>query len=178
MRSKPLKYAAGLAFIPFIIFLLAFSPARRLEAKADQPVFDTDKFSITIPPGWKHSTRTVGGYTAFFLNAPPADNFSANINILSENMQGLSKKAYIDLNKEKMKGANFVFDGEANFASNTMQGYYMSSTFDYNGRKLSTNTYLFIKGNLAYIVTGTCLLNQKAFYLPVFNRTIKTFKIK
>ena len=77
-----------------------------------------------------------------------------------------------------MKKNNMVLDGSGDFESNGLKGKYSTSTFYYQGRKLATKTYTFIKDGLAYVLTGTCLINQENSYRPIFDKTVKTFRFK
>ncbi len=179
IKAKSVKCRALLAIIPlFVAVSLSFQNNAVLTRTFTQPVYDTDKFSINIPAGWGHHTQMLNGFKIFFMNAPPSDGFSPNLNILTESTQGLTNAQYIHISKEHMKQNNFVIDAEGEFQANGIKGVYFSSKFDYQGRKLSSKSYNFIKGGLAYVITGTCLPGQAGAFRPIFDKTVKSFKVK
>jgi len=177
--SSFFKYRGLLTIVPVLMAIsLNFQNKAFLREGFTQSVYDTTNFSITIPRGWSHHTEISSGFKIFFLNAPPSDSFSSNLNILTEDMHGLTKAQYIQTSKEQMKKQNFIFDGEGDFQANGIKGSYFSTTFDYQGRKLSLKTFNFIKGGLAYVITGTCLGSQADVYRPIFDKTVASFKVK
>src|ERR1035437_6200556 len=58
-------------------------------------IVDTDKFSIAVPKGWNHFVKESQGYKILFLMSPSVDNFSPNLNILTEDTHGLSEDEYM-----------------------------------------------------------------------------------
>ena len=173
------KYRVLLAFVPVLAALcLNLKNNSSVKEAFTQPVYDTDKFSINIPAGWRHHTEMSNGFKIFFLNAPPSAGFSPNLNILTEHMQGLTTAQYLRISKENMIKQNFVFDAEGDFQANGITGSYFSTTLDYQGRKLSLKTFNFFKSGLAYIITGTCLGSQAGAYRPIFDKTVMSFKVK
>jgi hypothetical protein len=139
---------------------------------------DTDKFSIALPKGWRHFVQESQGYKIFFLMSPPVDNFSPNLNILTEDAQGASLDEYMKQSDESMKKGGMIKDGSGDFEVNGIIGKYSTSVFNYQGRDIALKTYAFIKNGLAYVVTGSCLTTQKDSFRPVFDKTVKTFRIK
>ncbi|HEY2581875.1 MAG TPA: hypothetical protein VGI43_08715 [Mucilaginibacter sp.] len=117
------KYAGLLALLPmFFIISLNSRSSNFAKITFAQRVFDTDKFSITIPAGWTHSAHMSNGFKIFYMTAPVDHNFSPNMNILTEGLHGLSKQEYYEAAKQNMKNMNFVFNGEGDFDANNLKG--------------------------------------------------------
>jgi hypothetical protein len=151
------------------------SPPKRNISKL---IIDTNKFSIATPPGWQRHIQTSNGFEILFIMAPPVSGFSPNVNILTEDLKGLSPEEYLKTNVENMKNANMILDDSGDFDADGLRGKYTTSTFNYQGTNIATKSYVFIKDGLAYVLTGSCLITQKDIYRPIFDKTVKTFKLK
>jgi hypothetical protein len=141
-------------------------------------IIDTTKFNIATPFGWQRRIQTSNGFEILFIVAPTADGFSPNLNILTESLNGISTEEYLKTSAENMKNANMILDGSGDFQADGIQGKYSTSTFNYKGTDIATKSYVFIKDGLAYVLTGSCLISQKDTYRPIFDKTVKTFKLK
>lgn len=167
-------------FVPFFCLgLLTFNFQRNDFPAAHnlQPVTDSDKFSMDVPPGWKKITRQVQDLTATVYMAPPADNFHPNINVLLDSGHGVSLDIYLAHNRETMKEAGMQLDSAKDYQANGNKGKCFNVAFNYQGRLLALKSYIFMQNNVAYIVTCTCLDTQKSTYDIVFDNALKTFKI-
>jgi len=174
-----------IAVLGITILILSFrngSPQRNIEVAkitdTNEVRVDTDKFSIALPKGWRHFVQESQGFKIFFLMSPPVDNFAPNLNILTEDTQGMSPDEYMKVSDENMKKGGMIKDGSGDFEVNGVIGKYSTSVLSYQGTNIALKSYVFIKNGLAYVITGSCLVTQKDSYRPIFDKTVKTFKIK
>ena len=139
---------------------------------------DTNKFDIDLPVGWTRENKVSNGFNILFLISPPVDNFKPNLNILAEDMHGASLEDYFKTSTENMQKASMIQNGFGEFEVNGIKGKFSTSTYLYQGYNLALKTYIFAYNGLAYVLTGTCLDSQKDTYRPIFDKTVKTFRIK
>ncbi|BAU54536.1 hypothetical protein [Mucilaginibacter gotjawali] len=179
-RISLLLAVFGITFI--ILSCRNGAPQKHIEIRkgtdTNGVIVDTDKFSIALPAGWKHFVKESQGFKILFLMSPPVDNFSPNLNILTEDAHGASMEEYMTASDENMKSGGMVKDGSGDFEVNGFSGKYSTNVFNYQGRNIALKTYVFIKNGLAYVITGSCLTTQKDSYRPIFDKAVKTFKIK
>ncbi|WP_374948191.1 hypothetical protein [Mucilaginibacter sp.] len=141
-------------------------------------IVTTADYEIAIPQGWVRKDRVSGAYNLVMLVAPRADNYSPNLNVLRDNMNGKSLDGYIRTNLEKMATMNLKDQRAGDMSINGVHGKYLTYSYQIEGREISIKTYVVPKDGFAFVLTASCLLSQSATYMPQFDKLADTFKLK
>lgn len=140
---------------------------------------DTSIFSIGIPKGWTHHVGSaMGTFTAYYIMAPRVNNFSPNMNILTQNVGSTTMDDYVKLNMTQMKAMNVTINSTGGINIGDMPGKYFKSTFVMQGRTIVIKSYFCIHNQTAYVLTGTTLPADTNKYYPIFDSMAASFKIK
>jgi hypothetical protein len=188
MKNKPTLKKHNLLFVlPLAAMLFTAcqhgknnnnSKPANIEVDADSKLIDTDKFRVAVPKAWRKDIKEMSGFRILFFYAPMDAGSTPNINFLTEDMHGATADQYIAASKQKVQSGGIVVGESGNFSGNGVSGMYSLNTMNYAGTELAEKLYIFTKDNTAYVITGTCLLNQKDKYQPMFDKIVKTFTIK
>jgi hypothetical protein len=178
--KRPLAVARSVVVIGW--FVLA--PGLVGRAGADDPKDarrHTDKaggFSFVMPEDWK--VREIPGLKYRIVHGPPAAGFAPNINVVDEAFKGgvedyvtaclpLLQRTVENLRIEK-RGAFRTESG--------LDGVRLITESRQQGRQLRQVAYFFCTGEKAYVVTCTALADGGDQLDPLFERTMKTFRLE
>jgi hypothetical protein len=140
--------------------------------------------SLCVPIGWSVETKADQKFKTFF--APPAETFTANIN-LRDDTSSASLKSYVDesiklvlSNPPEIGAASIKLVGETDFATASgLNGNKVVFETEYKGLLIRTIQYYLEGGqNHKFIVTGTCLVKDKDTFDSVFERAAKSFQVE
>ncbi len=179
-----LKYKILCSLITLFAVTL-FSSCRHVTHAATAPpkfnaslALNMDNFSIALPTGWKYTSRQLKGHDILFLVGPNGDDFSPNMNVISEYVQNITLDSYVDISNAILVKKHMTLDGGGKLIINGDTARYTTSNFVYYGKKIANRTYFIVKNGVAYVLTGMCLATQKESYRPFFDATVQTFRIK
>lgn len=138
------------------------------------------KFSIDAPAGWQKLDTSISGVKFTFLLAPTASNgFRANINVISQSMEGSSAESYFAKNFNSM--GQYVQDfsagpkGEKDI--NGLPARWMQYSQTQNGHVLDGVSYLIPKDGIAYVITFAAAKGQMSKYQASLDEALRSFRV-
>jgi hypothetical protein len=138
---------------------------------------DTSDFSIKMPKSWKHEVKQ-GKFTMLFLLAPRDDNFTPNLNALSQPVGNVTMDDYVKANAEQLKEMDVHIDTTGDMTIDGLQGKYFMSRYLLKGHPIGVKTYFVLYNGNAYVLTGTTEADNSDRYYPIFDGIVSTLKIK
>ena len=154
-----------------------------LEAGGNNPAMNAGagKFSFTTPEGWRRVDTVMQNVKFTFLFAPVENNstFHSNININTEDMQGLSLDDYFKKNVAEMGRfmQNFVAGTVSARATNGNKLKIQEYTHTMNGVNMDVTMAIIPKGGIAYLVTITTPEGQRARYQKEYDQVVNSFRV-
>jgi hypothetical protein len=168
-----LKIAATL----FLLLIIATAGC----GKSDDPNRHYEKeggFSYVPPEGWEMSEYPGMKYKIF--RGPMENQFAPNINVIDEKLDG-SLKTYVDANIEAMRdfveGFNLV-EREEIVTNEGARSIKLTVDGEHYQRQLRQYFCFFDAGERKYIVTCSALAENAEKYEPLFDKSVKTFRIE
>jgi hypothetical protein len=141
-------------------------------------------FSVCVPDRW--SVETKANEKLKTLYAPAAETFTANIN-LRDGTSTASLMSYVGQsikmvlsNPPSISATSIKLVGWTDFATATgLNGNKATFETEFKGLLIRTVQY-YIDGGTdhKFIVTGTCLVRDKATFDSVFDRSAKSFRVE
>ena len=130
-----------------------------------------DNYSITVPSGWL--AQRTDSSILFVLYSPLEENddFQENGNLSVEQLPSkYSVKGYLESSREYIKTLY------SNFNLIEAKDNYQIISGEINGTKVQQIQFVFMKGNIANILTFTSNPENFARYLDTFKKIQKSFK--
>ena len=130
-----------------------------------------DNYSITVPAGWM--AQRTDSSALFILYSPLEENddFQENGNLSIEQLPSkYSVKGYLEASREYIKTIY------SNFNLIETKDNYQIITGEINGTKVQQIQFVFMKGNVANVLTFTSNPENFARYLDTFKKIQKSFK--
>jgi len=146
--------------------------------------YEKDNFSISYPEKWRLDESGQQGTTLALFSPTDGiqDNFSENVNLLIQNLEGLNMdlKKYTALSVDQI---NTMFPGGEILENTTEKvGNKEYQKLKYKGTngefELMFEQFYFIKDNKAYILTLTCEADQFEKYKKDGEKIMKSFELK
>ncbi len=140
------------------------------------------KFSVTAPDGWEKKDTVMNGITFLFVWSPVSSAtqaFRPNMNVVTENMGGISFDEYVKRNQSTM-GQYFEQYKEVdngNIETNGMQGKWMRYSHVQNGYTLDNMVYMFPKNGIAYVLTGATIQGDMDKYRDKYEAIAKSLQV-
>jgi hypothetical protein len=159
------------------------SAEETLTAAAKTPGMNAgvSKFSIEAPAGWQKLDTNLNGVKFTFLLAPSASNgFRANINVISQSMEGNSLDAYFDKNITSMDQylQNFSAGTKGDKEIHGLPAKWMLYSQTQNGHALDGMFYMIAKDGIAYIITFAASKGELGKYKASIDEAIGSFRIQ
>lgn len=159
------------------------SPARTLTVGADMDQVYTDShyhFNITPPRGWAASEGQMGAAVFFYESQSGTESFKTNINVVREVVtQGTTSYDYVTKSLNQMKqvigGYQAVSVERVKIASG--DGYLVVGSFKMGSISIVNSQLYYVKGNEAYVVTGTSRKENWADNKRAFESSLSTFSL-
>jgi hypothetical protein len=150
----------------------------------ERPDFGGDhSFSYALPEGW--AVRDFPGYKYKISTGPAAEQFAPNVLVVDEAFPGSLEdyvKASIEGMHKMIAGVNIISQNDFTTEDSTRGIKVVSEREDSTSgtpRKLRQIGYYFDAGNgKKLIAMATTLQNKADQFEPVFDATMKTFKIE
>lgn len=159
------------------------TPDQILEQAGKNPGMNAGagKYSFTTPEGWQRMDTTMQNIQFTYLFAPVENktSFHTNINIGTENMQGMSADDYFEKNVRMMGQymQNFVAGTASARATNGNKMKIQEYTHTMNGVDMDVTMAIIPKDGIAYIVTITTPKGQRGNYQKEFDEVVNSFSI-
>jgi hypothetical protein len=163
----------------FLFFILFFSGCTPEWRRYDNKEF---KFSILLPGSWKIEQ---GAFNTIVMALPVGQknnlvsNRSINV-IVTELSEDFSLNTFFELNKEELQRTlvvdNQIYDGE--IYAGPLLGKWVIFEHLLEKVRLKTISAVWMKGRRIYTVTCSCQLEDFAKYKPVFDKVLRSLRIK
>ncbi len=142
----------------------------------------TGTFTVTAPEGWEKKDTVMNGITFLFIKSPVSSATQVirpSMNILTENMGGVSFDEYVKRNQSTMKQ---YFDqykelDNGNIEANRMQGKWLRYSHAQNGYTLDNMVYMFPKNGIAYVLTGATMQGDMDKYKNTYDAIAKSLQV-
>jgi len=178
-------------FVLFCFFILSCGDGttgkkKELEKSTeDNPTMNagTGKFDIDVPEGWsKIDTSSMGMQTVFLLSPTEGvdDDFRENINIVTERVGSMDLEKYTELSRKGMIRMlnNFKEENEGSTTISGEPAHWIDYSHSMNLYSFDVRVYLLKKAGVAYIITATARKGSREKWLPLFEKTVSTFRFK
>jgi hypothetical protein len=173
-----------------VVFLFAACKEKKrptlkemLKEAADNPGLNVGagNFNIDAPAGWTKADTSFSGVKMLLMMAPETTTGRrANINVLSEAMQGMSLDKYFDANVTTISGSanqyHFIEKGEKEINGSSFRWLHYSAASP-NGTPIEQFLYISSKNNIAYLITCTSFKVQLEKDLLAFDQVLNSFRI-
>jgi len=159
----------------FLILLMAGC------GKSDDPSRHYEKeggFSYVPPEGWEIAEHPQLKYRIF--RGASENQFAPSINVVDEHFDGFLE-SYVDANIEAMRGFVKDFDlveREEFITNDEVRSIKLTVDGEHYQRLLRQYFYFFNAGEKKYIVTCSALAENAEKYEPLFDTSVKTFRIE
>lgn len=158
--------------LPWLCLLLAAQASALTYSSAK------DGFAITSPPGWKQASYP--GVNVLFVAPNRLPGFQPNVNVLVQPLPaGMTQQKYHEISLSQL--AAVITDGKMISQRATTLGGQPANELIYQGRQGKSTLYFHatyaVKGQRAYILTGTTLLGAEETLLPAMKSFVSSFKI-
>lgn len=147
-------------------------------AEVNGDVVSTADFEVTMPGAWEKKEQVLKPFRLVMLMAPMEDNFHPNLNILNDELKGRNMEEYLAFNLKQMEPMHLKMEGQGDYKVGDLNGQYMEYTYNYEGKDIAIKSFVFLKGNKAWVLTGSCLTGQAESYVPQFEEIVNSFKLK
>lgn len=143
----------------------------------------TGKFSMSVPEGWEKIDTVFNGFNTTFLLSPlePGSTFRANINVVTESLNGYSFDDYFRasiLNMEKYL-KEFSDKGRGEQDVNGLKAKWLKySQKNSNGQLLECIVYMIAKDGIGYGITFSGLPGDITKYQDDVNHVLNSFAIE
>lgn len=141
-------------------------------------------FQIRPPMGWSINEGGQSGAHVIFLNPIPdqegENQFSANLNVVSEPVEDVSLQEYVEFYKEFYPKffTDYALVEERNVTlANGQEAYILGSTFTQGVLKIRNLQLLAVDGTTGYGVTATAAPSAWDTYKKVFEASLLTFEL-
>lgn len=174
----PMKFV----FFSVVLFLSACQLKTGINKKAGElPVTPgmnagKDKFDLHVPDGWTSRRVNKEGVDYYFLNSPKsATDSAANINVVTEDMQGVGFEKYLETSKKMLKDYNpsVKFINEGKIKLQNKEGAWFRFNLAPNGTKIFALTFIFPRKGIAYVMT-CATSGEIERYKPTFDSVAKS----
>lgn len=143
-----------------------------------------DAFSIKHPSDWKADTsKSVGVDLILFApQASQSDTFNENINVVVQDISGydMDLDSYTKLSEEQIK--SMLEDGKITKSERITSGSETYHRIQYVGKQsgftLKFEQRYYVKNNMAYVLTLTCLNSNFDNYIVLSRKIFDTFQMK
>ncbi|HTR31830.1 MAG TPA: hypothetical protein VMH27_21305 [Puia sp.] len=139
------------------------------------------KFTIGIPPGWRHTDTVLGNIRAvMFDTASGRNGFRTNISIVSDSMRGLSPDNYLagTINGLAAYVPQFLLIGKGIRPIAGRSAHWIHYAQQSDGTDLENICYIVNDNGIAYIVTCSALKGRLRQNYPAFEHTIGSLTIR
>ena len=143
-------------------------------------------FSLTIPEKWEFVSDFKGtALIAFQPSEGDKDSFRENMNVYIHSLSSLGLTTgpevlnqYVQRNTEKNKRQLYGFKvlGQKKITVQGQPAVQVEATHKMQGLNLKVLVVYFVKGELAYSVTGSALENRYDEFKPAFEKMASSFK--
>lgn len=140
-------------------------------------------FKINSPKGWREDKSGRFGTLVFFSNSQTdqegVNPFGANINVISESTHGLNLDGYVNASKDALPKLlqNYKPTVEKKVSANGVPARIIGGTFVQGVFHLRNLQLIVVKGEQAYIVTGTVLESTWNKYASLIEASLLTFEL-
>lgn len=178
-----------IVYIIFIFGLLSCGEKKQTLIKADNSnswkTISADNYTITYPPTWTLDNNGRMGMIFQLLSplSSPEDKFSDNVNLVIQNLTGQPIKSldqYTKLSENQiltmMTDSKILLSERLN--SNGKEFQKITYTAQQGIYKLKFQQYYFIKNELAYVLTFTCVADEFEKYHAIGDKIMDSFRIK
>jgi hypothetical protein len=132
-------------------------------------------FSIEPPAGW---SVVEPSWAAVAFIGPTEYGFTVNVNIQVETTSA-SLSEYVSLAKSQLRNLEDFYEiSEGPRTINNVNAYEIVYTWTYSGRTIQQKQVYLVKGGKAFVITYTASLDTYSKYLPTFESSLQTFKIR
>jgi hypothetical protein len=140
----------------------------------------TGNFGIEAPTGWMKKDTTMNGVKITFLLSPDASNgFRANMNVVTEAMQGLSMDQYMEKNM-KIIGQymqNFALLGQGDTTISGHAAKWIHYTQTASGRDVEQVGYFIPIRDISYGITCSAVKGEFDKTKSQFDQALGTFNV-
>jgi len=178
-----------IGYIILTLGLLSCGEKKQTPISADNPnswkTVSVDNYTITYPPTWTldNSERMGMILQLFSPLSSPDDKFSDNVNLVIQNLTGQPIKSldqYTKLSENQiltmMTDSKILSSERLN--SNGQEFQKITYTAQQGIYKLKFQQYYFIKNELAYVLTFTCVADEFEKYHAIGDKIMDSFRIK
>lgn len=146
-------------------------------------MLDGSDYSISYPTSWQldQSDRV----TEFYLFSPldgPDDHFNENMNLIAQNLVGVSvnldQYTQISVNQIKKFFKDEILKVQKHKNKDGLEYYEVLYRGEHDGMKLKFLQYNFLKNGRAYVLTFTSEESQFEKFKPLVYKTFNSFTIK
>jgi len=138
------------------------------------------KFNIEAPGGWEKLDTSINGVKFTFLLAPVGSSgFRANMNVISQSMEGSSLDAYFDKNITSMDQylQNFTAGKKGDKVINGLPAKWIFYSHTQNNHVLDGMFYMIAKDGIAYVITFASTKGQVSKYQGAIDAAINSFRV-
>jgi len=163
----------------FLLLILLFSGCTPEWQRYNNKEYN---FSMILPGEWKIAERV---FNTVVMARPvdnknePASYRSINV-IVTELSEDVLLSTFFELNKEEIQrtllSGNKITDGEI-YAGNLL-GKWLTVEHLLGNNKLKTISAVWMKGRKIYTITCSCQLKDFPVYKPVFDKVLRSLRIK
>ncbi len=149
---------------------------------SDAYVDQANQFSLRYPQGWQKLSAT-GAAAAFMVPQPDAisatQQFNTNINVIIDTTSAATLDDYVSASSAAMKQVltNYQEVSRRQVTLGGVPAYLLESTFDQGGFSLHILQAVLLKGNNAYIVTGTTHISTWGQYKDLLEASLRSFRL-
>lgn len=141
----------------------------------------TENYTISIPDGWTTKDTIIKNIKFHFI-FPPAvtDKFRVNVNIINEDMAGLTTEAYVQATIKNMTSLmpQFTLKEQGQFQVTDAKGAFISYAGQQNNVELEGILYIIPHNGIAYLITGMAESGNMNKYKATFDKIAQSFKFK
>ncbi len=140
-------------------------------------------FSIDAPEGWTKSDTMISGQQIALLTSPSedaSDIFRENVNVVTENTQGMGMDEYIEASLRALRSGLSGFS-EEKISERNINGIEFKTlhySHNYNGYPIEAEVWFTIKNNMAWLITCSAMQGEFDTWAPKFEIAVRSFHFK
>lgn len=141
------------------------------------------EFSIDAPEGWTKSDTMINAQQIIFLTSPlddASDNFRENVNVVTENTQGMRMDEYIETSLQVLRSGLSDFN-EGKISERSINGIEFKTlhySHNYSGYPIEADVWFTIKDNKAWLITCSAKQGEFDEWAPAFETAVRSFHFK
>jgi len=140
-------------------------------------------FSVLLPSSWE---KEEGALKAVIMAMAPVKNkrihkIPANMNVfVTELPEEVKLEVIFELNKEELSKTGAVMNNpeEGEIYAGLLAGRWLSFEGQMRNSRLKIISAIWVKGRRIYTITCSSLLEEFAQYQPLFNKTLRSLRVK